>query len=89
MYPSVKVLSCAIMIGADNHSLEQAPSADPENWQVVHSYMLCEAGVPILEIANLEELAEDKVYEFAFMSACIRLRGATGAPMRPIAMRLR
>jgi kynurenine formamidase len=79
----------AIIVGADNHSLEQAPSADPENWQVVHSYLLAEAGVPILEIANLEELAEDKVFEFAFFGACIRLRGATGAPMRPIAMPLR
>ena len=79
----------AIMVGADNHSLEQAPSADPENWQVVHTYLLAEAGVPILEIANLEELAEDKVFEFAFFGACVRLRGATGAPMRPIAMPLR
>jgi kynurenine formamidase len=79
----------AIIIGADNHCLEQAPSADPENWQVVHTYLLAEAGVPILEIANLEEIAEDKVHEFAFFGACIRLRGATGAPMRPIAMPLR
>jgi kynurenine formamidase len=79
----------AIIIGADNHCLEQAPSADPENWQVVHSYLLAEAGIPILEIANLEELAEDRVFEFAFVGACIRLRGATGAPMRPIAMPLR
>ena len=67
---------------ADNHCLEQGPSADPENWQVVHTYLLAEAGVPILEIANLEELAQDKVFEFAFFGACIRLRGATGAPMR-------
>lgn len=79
----------AIIIGADNHCLEQAPSADPENWQVVHTYLLAEAGVPILEIANLEELAEDRVYEFAFFGACIRFRGATGSPMRPIAMPLR
>jgi kynurenine formamidase len=79
----------AIVIGADNHSLEQAPSADPENWQVVHTYLLAEAGVPILEIANLEDLAEDRVFEFAFFGACIRLRGATGAPMRPVAMPLR
>jgi kynurenine formamidase len=79
----------AIVIGADNHCLEQAPSADPENWQVVHTYLLAEAGVPILEIANLEELAEDRVFEFAFLGACIRLRGATGAPMRPVAMPLR
>jgi kynurenine formamidase len=79
----------AIVIGADNHSLEQAPSADPENWQVVHTYLLAEAGLPILEIANLEDLAEDRVFEFAFFGACIRLRGATGAPMRPVAMPLR
>ncbi len=79
----------AIMIGADNHCLEQAPSADPENWQVVHTYLLCEAGVPILEIAYLEEMAEDKLFEFAFMGACIKLRGATGAPMRPIVMPLK
>jgi kynurenine formamidase len=55
----------------------------------VHTYLLAEAGVPILEIANLEDLADDRVYEFVFMGACIRLRGATGAPMRPIAMPLR
>jgi kynurenine formamidase len=79
----------AVIIGADNHCLEQAPSADPENWQVVHTYLLAEAGVPILEIANLEELAQDKVFEFAFFGACIRLRGATGAPMRPVAIPLR
>ena len=79
----------AMIIGADNHCLEQAPSADPENWQVVHTYLLAEAGVPILEIANLEELAQDEVFEFAFFGACIRLRGATGAPMRPVAMPLR
>ena len=79
----------AIVIGADNHCLEQVPSADPENWQVVHTYLLAEAGVPILEIANLEELAQDRVLEFVFFGACIRLRGATGAPIRPIAMPLR
>lgn len=79
----------AAMIGADTHAFEQAPSADPENWQVVHSYLLAEAGVPIMEIANLEELSRDEVFEFAFFGACIKLRGATGAPIRPIAMPLR
>lgn len=79
----------AIIIGADNHCLEQAPSGDPENWQVVHTYLLAEAGIPILEIAYLEDLADDRVFEFAFVGACIRFRGATGAPMRPIAMALR
>ena len=79
----------AIMIGSDTHTLEQQPSADPENWQVVHTYLLAEAGVPIIEIVNLEELAAAKVHEYAFFGACLKLRGATGAPMRPVAMPLK
>jgi kynurenine formamidase len=79
----------AITIGSDTHCLEQAPSADPENWQVVHTYLLAEAGIPIMEIVNLEELAEARVYEYFFFGACIRLRGGTGAPMRPVAMPLK
>ena len=62
--------------------------ADPINFFPVHTYLLAEAGVPIIEIMQLDELAADKVWEFAFFGACIKLRGATGAPMRPVAMPL-
>jgi kynurenine formamidase len=78
----------AIMIGADNLTLEQTPSAEPVNFFPVHTYLLAEAGIPILEMAYLEELAAEGVQEFAFFGACIKLRGATGAPMRPVAMPL-
>lgn len=78
----------AVMIGADNLTLEQTPSAHELNFFPVHTYLLAEAGVPILEMANLEDLAQEKLYEFAFFGACIKLRGATGAPMRPVAMPL-
>jgi kynurenine formamidase len=78
----------AIMIGADNLTLEQTPSAEPVNFFPVHTYLLAEAGVPILEMAYLDELVAVRVYEFAFFGACIKLRGATGAPMRPVAMPL-
>ena len=78
----------AVVIGGDTLSLEQIPSADPENWMVVHTYLLAEAGIPIMEVVNLEEIAAEKLYEFAFFGACIRLHGATGAPMRPVAMPL-
>ncbi len=77
-----------MVIGGDTLSLEQIPSADPENWMVVHTYLLAEAGIPIMEVVNLEEIAAEQLYEFAFFGACIRLRGATGAPMRPVAMPL-
>jgi kynurenine formamidase len=42
-----------------------------------------------MEIVNLEELAAEKIHIFAFFGACIKLRGATGSPMRPVAMPLR
>lgn len=81
--------SGAIVIGADNVALEQAPAADSENWQVVHTYLFAEAGVPIMEVVNLQELAADGLYEFAFIGASMPIRGATGAPIRPIALPLR
>jgi kynurenine formamidase len=81
--------SGAIMVGADNVGFEQTPSADPENWQVVHTFLLAEAGVPIIEILDLEELAAEQVHEFAFFGACMKIRGATGSPIRPIAIPLR
>lgn len=79
----------AIMIGSDTHTLEQIPPSDPENWLPVHTYLLAEAGVTIIEIVDLEAVAADKLYEFAFFGACLRLRGATGAPMRPVVMPLK
>jgi kynurenine formamidase len=79
----------AIVIGADTVGLEQIPSADPGNWSPVHTYLLAEAGVPILEVADLERLAADRLYDFGFIGACMRIRGATGAPIRPLAIPFR
>jgi len=45
--------------------------------------------VPIIEVLNLDELARDRVYEFGFFGAPLKLRGSTGSPMRPWAMPLR
>ena len=79
----------AMLIGADNIGLERHPSGDPESWQPVHTYLLAEAGIPIMELVDLEELAAEGVHEFAFVGACLKIRGATGSPIRPIALPLR
>lgn len=78
----------ASLIGGDTLALEQMPGTDEENWQVVHTYLLGEAGIPIMEVVDCEELAGNQLYEFAFVAASLKLRGATGAPMRPLAMPL-
>lgn len=78
----------AIVIGADNVAVEQWPSADPDNWVPVHTYLLAECGVRLLEQANLEDLSADRVYEFAFIAAPQKIRGATATPVRPLAFPL-
>lgn len=76
----------AVAIGADNESLEQEPSAITGNPQPVHIALLVERGVFILELVLLEELARDKVYEFAFICLPLKVRGATGSMVRPVAV---
>ena len=48
-----------------------------------------EWGVFSLEVVNLEELAAEELFEFALVAAGMPIRGATGAPMRPMAFPLR
>ncbi len=77
------------MIGADNIGFEADAATGDGPFQPAHTYLLAEAGVPILEMVRLDELAADNVYEFAFIGACLKIRGATGSPIRPIALPLR
>ena len=78
--------SGAIVVGADNLALEQIPSTEEGNWLPVHTFLMAEAGVPLLEVVDLQQLSQENLYEFCFIGACLRLRGATGAPLRPMAM---
>lgn len=75
-----------MLLGADNFGLESFPSTNAENFAPVHTYLLAEKGVPFMEVMWLEDLAKDKVYEFLFVAAPLKLRGATGSPMRPLAI---
>lgn len=75
-----------MMLGADNYGLESFPSALPDNFAPVHTYLLAERGMPFFEMMWLEDLAKDEVYEFLFVGAPLKLRGASGAPVRPLAI---
>lgn len=77
-----------MLVGADNFGVENFPSKDPENFVPVHTYLQAEQGVSLLEAMWLEDLAKDKVYEFAFIAMPLKLRGATASPLRPIAIPL-
>jgi kynurenine formamidase len=73
-------------VGADNASVEMLPSGDPARPQPVHAFLLVERGVPLLEFVYLEELARDRVYEFFFVALPLKIAGATGSMLRPVAV---
>jgi kynurenine formamidase len=68
--------------GSDTVAFEKSPVAS----MPVHVHLLVESGVHIIECLNLEELAADGVTEFLFVGAPMKIRGATGAPLRPLAV---
>ncbi|RYY22482.1 MAG: cyclase family protein [Sphingomonadales bacterium] len=83
------VESGAMVVGADNLSFEAFPSKIEGNYVPVHTYLLAQHGIPIIELAFLEDLARDQLFEFAFIGGSLKFRGASAAPLRPIAMPLR
>jgi len=50
----------------------------------VHVHFLVETGTYIMESLDLEQLAADGVTELTFAAAPLRLKGATGSPIRPL-----
>jgi kynurenine formamidase len=68
--------------GSDTVPFERSPDSE----MPVHVHLLVESGIHIIECLNLEELARDGVREFLFVGAPMKIRGATGAPIRPLAI---
>ena len=52
----------------------------------MHTLLLIEKGIYIMESLYLEELARDGVCEFLFVALPIKIRGATGSMIDPIAV---
>lgn len=77
----------AMVIGSDNDSLEVDP-CEPGTYFPVHSYMFATAGAPIIESLWLEDLAASGVSEIAFIGGPLKMTGATGSPLRPVAIPL-
>jgi kynurenine formamidase len=75
-----------VLTGADNYAMEATPGENPARPIEGHQWLLSR-GIYNLENLDLSELAAERVYEFAFIFAPMKLVGATGAPGNPIAVR--
>lgn len=74
------------MIGADSCCIGVSPGLKPGAPNVHHELFFKE-GITMLENMDLLELARDRVYEFLYINLTERIKGATGSPVRPIAIR--
>jgi len=78
-----------VATGSDTETYEVQPAPDPgspANPQPVHTLLLIENGIHLMESLDLEELARDRVYEFLFVALPIKIRGATASMMDPLAV---
>jgi kynurenine formamidase len=75
-----------VLVGGDTESLERNPSADPENPHPVHIELLVKRGIHIMELVHVEDLAKDGINEFLFLALPLRIKGATGSMVRPVAI---
>ncbi len=76
-----------VMACCDNWGIEVVPNPDESLAFPVHQLFIVKHGIYNLENIITEELVADKVYEFAFSFAPLRLKGASGSPGNPIAIR--
>jgi kynurenine formamidase len=75
-------------VGADNMSWDVPGERDPESGASLfaHYYLLPQKGIYIIENLNLQELSQARCYTFAFVGIPLKFNGATGSPLRPLAL---
>lgn len=72
------------LLGTDTSGTEVIPQPDTE--RTTHAVMLVERGVHLIEIMDLESVADEGIFEFLFVCLPLRIAGATGSWLRPIAI---
>ncbi len=77
-----------LAVGADNMAWDRAAGADPDLGMALpgHVILLVRSGIYIIENLFLEELAAAGAHAFTFICTPLKIRGATGSPVRPIAL---
>jgi kynurenine formamidase len=76
-----------VLVGSDTWATEVVPNPNPDLAFPVHQLLIPRSGIYIFENLLTEELARDRVYEFAFFFAPLKLKGGTGSPANPLAIR--
>jgi kynurenine formamidase len=76
-----------MLVGADTAPVEINPNPDAQLSLPIHQIMLVVNGIHLLENIKLEELAGKGIHEFALVVQPLKIQGATGSTVAPIAVR--
>lgn len=76
-----------MLIGEDTAPINVTPNSDPKVSNPVHQITLVFYGIHLLENLRLDELAAARAYEFALVVQPLKLVGASGSTVAPIAIR--
>jgi kynurenine formamidase len=76
-----------MMLGGDTAPVEVNPNPDKTISLPMHQLALVINGVHLLENLKLDELASKNVSEFALIMQPLKLQGATGSTVAPVAVR--
>lgn len=74
------------VVGHDHWSGEAVPGENKNRPFECHQWLINMNGIHIQENLDLEAAAADRVYEFAYVFAPLRYKGATGSPGNPLAV---
>ena len=78
-----------VATGTDTETYEVQPAPDPGptgNPQPVHTLLLIQNAIYLMESLDLEALARERIYEFLFVALPVKIRGATGSMVDPVAV---
>jgi kynurenine formamidase len=78
-----------VATGSDTETFEVQPTPDPgepSNPQPVHTELLIDNGIYIMESVYLEHLAGVRAYEFLFIALPTKIVGTTGSMIDPVAV---
>jgi kynurenine formamidase len=77
-----------VAVGADNPAWDVPGMKDPDLGCMLpgHLILLARRGIYIIENLNLDELAAAGYHRFDFVCTPLKLVGATGSPVRPLAI---
>lgn len=76
-----------MIVGSDSCCVEVNPNPDPNLSSPVHQILLVAHGIYMIESLKLDELITSDIDEFAFIVQPLKLEGATGSSVAPIAVR--